>query len=136
EVDLLLGDGSTSTHAVRDVLPLFTIRRDRLRALVDDRRIVEGGAIVPVAWGDSRGVLDVRACGRCATCDAEVQAHRDVLLVAGMRPTQRERLRAAGIATIDQLAAATAPPAELNDEAFERLRTQARLQLETERSGA
>ena len=59
----------------------------------------------PIAWGDPRGELGVIACGRCATCDAEVVASRDLLLVAGMRPVQRERLRAAGITTIDELAA-------------------------------
>ena len=39
----------------------------------------------------------------CATCDAEVVASRDLLLIAGMRPVQRDRLRAAGIMTIDDL---------------------------------
>ena len=57
-----------------------------------------------IAWGDPRGELGVVACGRCATCDAEVVAARDLLLVAGMRPVQRDRLRTAGIATIDELA--------------------------------
>lgn len=39
EVDLLLGDGTTSTHRVDDVLPLFFVRRDRIRALIADRRV-------------------------------------------------------------------------------------------------
>ena len=47
----------------------------------------------PVAWGDPRYELD----GRCPTCDLEVQAHRDVLLVAGLRTTQRAALLEAGI---------------------------------------
>ncbi|WP_235008094.1 hypothetical protein [Microbacterium timonense] len=63
-----------------------------------------------IAWGDPRGELGVVACGRCATCDAEVVASRDLLLVAGMRPVQRERLRAAGVTTIEQPADAPAGP--------------------------
>ena len=129
EVDLLLGDGTTSTHRVDDLLPLFHVRRRRIRALIADRRIELGAAAEPIAWGDPRGELEVTACGRCATCEQEVIAQRDVLLVAGMRPVQRQRLREAGIATIDALAAATEPPARMNPEVFAGLRTQARLQL-------
>ena len=69
------------------------------------------------------------ACGRCATCDAEVVAHRDLLLVAGMRPVQRDRLRAGGITTIDDLAVAASGPKGMNPDTFAMLQTQARLQL-------
>ncbi|REC98774.1 uncharacterized protein DEU35_1886 [Microbacterium sp. AG157] len=131
EVQLLLGDGSTSTHRVDDLLPVFGLRRERLRALIADRRVDLGVAGPVIAWGDSRGDLGVIACGRCATCELEVVAHRDLLLVAGMRPVQRDRLRAGGIETIDRLAAASAPPAAMSADTFASLRTQARLQLES-----
>ncbi|MFE7846240.1 TM0106 family RecB-like putative nuclease [Microbacterium sp. NPDC057407] len=130
-VELLLGDGSVSEHEVDDLLPVFRLRRERLAALIADRRIDLGSAGAPIAWGDPRGDLDVMACGRCATCDAEVVASRDLLLVAGMRPVQRERLRAAGVRTIDELAGAPAGPAGMNPDTFGMLRTQARLQLES-----
>lgn len=129
EVDLLLGDGTTSTHRVSDVMPLFRVRRERLRALIADRRVELGAAGDAIAWGDPRGELDVVACGRCATCDAEVVAHRDLLLVAGMRPVQRARLREHGIRTIDELARAVDGPPRMRREVFEGLRTQARVQL-------
>ncbi|GAA3765519.1 TM0106 family RecB-like putative nuclease [Microbacterium kribbense] len=128
-VELLLGDGTTSVHRVDDIAPVFRLRRDRLRALVADRRLDLGAAGDAIAWGDQRGELAVVACGRCATCDLEVVASRDLLLVAGMRPTQRERLRDAGIRTIDDLAAASTPPAKMSTETFGLLRTQAALQL-------
>lgn len=130
-VELLLGDGSVSVHEVADLLPVFGLRRERLAALIADRRLELGAAGDPIAWGDPRGELGVMACGRCATCDAEVVASRDLLLVAGMRPVQRERLRAAGIHTIEQLAEAPAGPAGMNPDVFASLRTQARLQLES-----
>lgn len=130
-VELLLGDGTVSAHEVDDLLPVFRLRRARLRALVADRRLDLGADGPAIAWGDARGDLSVLACGRCATCDAEVVAARDLLLVAGMRPVQRDRLRAAGIATIDELAGAVTPPPGMNPDVFASLRTQARLQLES-----
>nr|WP_154923325.1 bifunctional RecB family nuclease/DEAD/DEAH box helicase [Microbacterium testaceum] len=131
EVQLLLGDGTTSTHRVDDLLPVFALRRERLRALIADRRVDLGAEGPVIAWGDARGDLGVVACGRCATCELEVVAHRDLLLVAGMRPVQRDRLRASGILTIDALAQATAAPAAMSADTFSSLRTQARLQLES-----
>lgn len=130
-VQLLLGDGSVSEHEVDDLLPVFSLRRERLAALIADRRLDLGPAGDPIPWGDPRGDLAVVACGRCATCDAEVVAYRDLLLVAGMRPVQRERLRAAGISTIEQLAHAPAGPSGMNPDVFSSLRTQARLQLQS-----
>ncbi len=134
-VELLLGDGSTSVHQVRDLLPVFSLRRERLRALIADRDLSSGAAGAAIPWGDDRGALHVIACGRCATCDLEVVAHRDLLLVAGMRPVQRERLRAAGIRTIDELAAAREAPERMSWDTFRNLRTQARLQLDSPAGG-
>ncbi|MDE0546190.1 bifunctional RecB family nuclease/DEAD/DEAH box helicase [Microbacterium sp. C7(2022)] len=134
-VQLLLGDGSVSEHDLDDIFPVFVLRRDRLAALVADRALDDGVAGAPLAWGDPRGELDVFACGRCATCDAEVVASRDLLLVAGMRPVQRARLRAAGITTIDDLATAPSPPKAMSADTFGMLRTQARLQLQSPAGG-
>ncbi|HYP72940.1 MAG TPA: DNA helicase, partial [Microbacterium sp.] len=134
-VELLLGDGTTSEHAVRDLMPVFRLRRERLRALIADRDLGAGAAGEAIAWGDERGALRIVACGRCATCDAEVIAHRDLLLVAGMRPVQRTRLREAGIRTIDDLAAAREAPERMSWDTFAGLRTQARLQLESPAGG-
>ncbi|MBS1674782.1 MAG: DNA helicase, partial [Actinobacteria bacterium] len=122
EVDLILGDRSLSTHRVSDLLPLFHVRRSRLRALIADRRVDEGAAGAPLAWGDDRGDLQVRACGRCATCELEVEAHRDLLLVARMRPVQRAKLRNAGIRTIDDLGATEDAPEGMSAETFHALR--------------
>ncbi|MGC5221306.1 TM0106 family RecB-like putative nuclease [Micromonospora sp. DT81.3] len=128
-VELLLGDGTVSAHAVDDLLPVFQLRRERLRAMIASQRPELGPDGPVVAWGDPAFV----ACGRCATCSLEVESHRDLLLVAGMRPTQRRRLASAGVATIEQLAAADACAANISPDAFTSLRIQARLQLETER---
>jgi len=135
-VDLILGDGTISTHAVDDLLPLFHVRRARLRALIADRGLETGAAGDALSWGDDRGDLEVVACGRCATCTEQVDAHRDLLMVARMRPVQRARLRAAGIETIDELAAAASAPEGMNVDTFESLRAQARLQLHADADDA
>lgn len=123
-VELLLGDGTTSTHRLDDIEPVYLLRRDRLRHLVDERVADDG----PVAWGDPRYAFD----GRCPTCDLEVQAHRDLLLVAGLRTTQRAHFVQAGITTIDGLAASSGPVGGVLDATLEGLRVQARLQLAAE----
>ncbi|MFV0373788.1 TM0106 family RecB-like putative nuclease [Microbacterium sp.] len=134
-VELLLGDGTVSSHLLRDLTPVYRLRRARLRALIADRDLPAGVAGAPLAWGDERGDLRVVACGRCATCDLDVIAHRDLLLVAGMRPVQRQRLRACGIRTVDDLAAATEAPPQMSADTFASLRTQARLQLDSPAGG-
>ncbi|RXZ48212.1 PD-(D/E)XK nuclease family protein, partial [Agromyces binzhouensis] len=123
-VELLLGDGTTSSHRLEDIEPVFLLRRDRLRQIVEERLADDG----PVAWGDPRYALD----GRCPTCDLEVQANRDLLLVAGLRITQRAHFHAAGITTIDELAASAGPVDGVLDATLEGLRVQARLQLAAE----
>ncbi|WP_241983575.1 MULTISPECIES: bifunctional RecB family nuclease/DEAD/DEAH box helicase [unclassified Cryobacterium] len=123
QVHLLLGDGRTSSHRLRDILPVYRKRRARLERLIDER-IADPE---PTPWGDPR----YTACGRCAACSVEVEAHRDVLLVAGMRLTQRRHLLEAGLTTIEALAASTGPVDGLVDATVVALRAQARLQLQS-----
>ncbi|WP_100812008.1 TM0106 family RecB-like putative nuclease [Microbacterium sp. BR1] len=127
-VELLLGDGTTSSHLVDDILPVYHLRYARLVELIESRHLERGPADAPAAWGDDRYF----ACGRCATCQIEVEASRDLLLVAGMRPLQRTKLRDAGIRTLDELSVAQAPPAKMNADVFGLLRTQAQLQRASE----
>jgi uncharacterized protein len=120
EVHLLLGDGTLSSHRLRDILPVYLDRRERLERLFDERLDA-----VAVEWGDERYAI----CGRCEVCVPEIEAHRDLLRVAGLRLTQRDRLRAAGIGTIDELAASTEPVAGIGGAALDALRDQARMQV-------
>lgn len=120
-VELLLGDGSVSVHRVDDILPVYRKRRERLLRIVEERLADTG----PVQWSDPRYTL----CGHCDACEAEIQAARDVLLVAGMRVTQRARLAEAGIHSIDELAASCAPVDGIAEATLAGMRTQARLQL-------
>ncbi|MCB1297726.1 MAG: TM0106 family RecB-like putative nuclease, partial [Microthrixaceae bacterium] len=126
-VELLLGDGTVSVHRIDDIMPVFARQWARLRALVAER----SAASAPAPWGDHR----YRACGRCEWCAPEVERERDLLLVAGMRPSQRSRLIESGITTIDALAEATAAPDAMPGEAFEGLRAQAQLQLRADAPG-
>lgn len=124
QVRLVLGDGSESRHAVADILPVYRERRARLERVLDEHRAEEG----PVTWGDARYL----ACGRCDVCAVHVTEHRDVLLVAGMRTTQRARLAAAGVRTIDDLASSTGPVAGLAERTLTVLRDQAAMQVAQE----
>lgn len=127
-VELLLGDGTVSTHSAATLLPVFALRVARLQQLIRGRQIERGAELTPLAWGDA----SVFACGRCASCEEQLHAHDDVLLVAGMRPAQRERLRAAGILTKADLAEMSLAPEGMPADAFSALRLQAELQEKSE----
>ncbi|RUQ98241.1 TM0106 family RecB-like putative nuclease [Labedella endophytica] len=127
EVDVILGDGTVSTHLVADILPVYRRRRNRLVRIVQERL----DDTEPVRWDDPRYTID----GRCADCEREIQERRDVLLVARVRLTQRERLRAARVTTIDELAARTEPVEGIATATLEGLREQAELQLQAPSDG-
>ena len=120
EVELALGNGTLMSYPVRELLPVYRSRRGALQELLD--RHYGGGA--PVQWGDE----SVWACLRCPECELEIKARNDVLLVAGLRTSQRARLIDAGIATIGQLAERSGPITGLSAAASGNLELQARLQ--------
>ena len=120
-VHLLLGDGTTSSHRLDDITPVFLDRLARLRLMLDDR-VADSAAI---EWG----APGYTACGRCAECSVQVELSRDVLLVAGVRGTQRLRLLEAGIRTVDDLAHSTGDVPGIGAAPLEKLRDQARMQL-------
>jgi predicted RecB family nuclease len=126
-VHIILGDNRTSTHALRDILPVYRKRRARLQQIIDGRM----ADAQPTAWGDPR----YTACGRCAHCSEQVELHGDVLLVAGMKLTQRLKLNEAGIATIEQLADRQTPVPGLADGTLASLQEQAAMQLTTTADG-
>ncbi|WP_017793579.1 TM0106 family RecB-like putative nuclease [Leucobacter salsicius] len=106
EAVLILGDGSRSVHRVADVAPVFRSRRARLHEILLERATAVGSdgrvaSAAPVAWG----APGVWACGRCEVCEPELTTYRDPLLIAGMRRAHRDRLIAAGLDTIDRVAA-------------------------------
>ncbi|MCW2523032.1 MAG: hypothetical protein JWO63_1367 [Frankiales bacterium] len=121
QVHLLLGDGQTSSHDLVDLRPVYRERRARLEQILDvhvaDRDIVR--------WNDERFL----ACGRCEVCQQQVREHRDLLMVANLRISQRRLLREAGIETIDQLATSSEAVAGVRSRTLTTLRAQAALQV-------
>jgi predicted RecB family nuclease len=125
---LILGDRTTVDYPVDDLIPVYRQQRDHLRDLLDAHLASDA----PVAWGDPA----VTACMRCECCVPNVVEDDDVLLVAGMRMTQRETLTAEGINTVEELAASTGPVDGMAASTLAGLRTQARLQVAERDTGA
>ncbi|GAB2461381.1 TM0106 family RecB-like putative nuclease [Xylanimonas ulmi] len=123
-VDLVLGDGATTTHALLDIEPVYAVRRRRIEEL----RAEVSAATESVEWGDGR----YTACGRCPVCEEQIQASRDVLLVANLNVNQRRVLHATGIVTIDDLAISAGAVPGIGAATLENLRLQARLQIAAE----
>ncbi|MCV7223566.1 TM0106 family RecB-like putative nuclease [Mycolicibacterium elephantis] len=118
---LILGDRTTVDYPVDDLVPVYRQQRDHLRELLDTH--LASGA--PVDWGDPA----VGACMRCECCVPNVVKDDDVLLVAGMRLTQRDTLIDHGIDTVAKLARSTGPVDGIAGSTLAGLRTQARLQV-------
>ncbi|WP_019970860.1 TM0106 family RecB-like putative nuclease [Mycobacterium sp. 141] len=119
EVELVLGDSAVASYPVDELLGVYRPRRAALQRLLDEHL----AAGRPVSWDD-----DVRACFRCPECAEQVGAHDDLLLVAGMRVSQRARLIDAGITTVAGLARHEGPVAGLHPRILTNLTAQARLQ--------
>ncbi|MGV0835911.1 TM0106 family RecB-like putative nuclease [Mycolicibacterium thermoresistibile] len=121
EVELVLGDGGTVRYRVDELIPVYAPRRTALERLLDGH-LAAGAA---VRWEDE----SVRACFRCPECRIQVEATDDLLLVAGMRVSQRARLLDAGIATRTALAQHSGPVDGLPARTVSALTAQARLQV-------
>lgn len=127
QVHLVLGDRTTTTHDLADIAPVYRTQRAELERVIAERM----SETEELHWGDPR----YSSCGRCTICQTEVQQHRDLVLVAGMRLDQRTKLIRQGVRTIDDLADRTAAVPGMSRSTQDRLVRQARLQTETERSG-
>lgn len=122
---IILGTGERSDHPYADILPVLQVQRERLFALVAERRAEGAATNAPVAWGDDRYSI----CGNCDWCKQEIAATGDTRGVAGMTLAQRSKLRSTGVTTIAGLASSVGPVKGIGGLTLERLRAQARLQL-------
>ncbi|HEY3465002.1 MAG TPA: TM0106 family RecB-like putative nuclease [Amycolatopsis sp.] len=124
---LWLGDGSTRTLRVEDFRPLV----ERLRSRLRDRP----PRLPARLWADERPAC--AGCGFARHCASAREADRDLSLVAGMRSDQRRKLTAAGLGSIDALAAAEPGdrPRDLSVTSFSALRAQAALQVRQDATG-
>lgn len=127
EADLELGDGTVVRYRVDELIPVYRSRRVVLQRLLDGH-YASGNA---VRWDDP----GVRACFRCPLCTEQLRATDDLLLVAGMRVTQRERLLDAGVTTVDELAKHTPQVPGLTPGVLGRLTAQAKLQVRQRDTG-
>jgi len=121
----ILGDGSIATFASDDVRSYY--RRLKERFLAND-------------FNAPTYPEPVAQCDRCrwiGRCDATRRSDDYLSIVAGMRRSQIQRLGSTEITTVAELAAAgdDARPAKMETATFEKLRAQARLQVEFRDTG-
>ncbi|WP_072806920.1 TM0106 family RecB-like putative nuclease [Rhodococcoides yunnanense] len=124
---LMLGDGSTTDHARKDLLPVYRRQRAHLEEIIDEH-VADGD---PAEWGDPRYSM----CGRCEMCDEQVVARDDLLFVAGLNGGQRAHLNAAGITTVVELARSEGAVEDMSARTLLALRSQAAVQIAQRNSG-
>ena len=101
EIRLILGDGTHSIHDVEESMNDYLEQRKALLQLMHQR--IEDPD--PTLWGDDRYL----ACGTkgCPACSEQIALHDDLFMIAGLRKTQRDKLRVAGFHTVLDFAAAS-----------------------------
>ena len=118
--ELYLGGGRFKSYATDQFWAWYQLLRSRYR---DFRQTFDAAVIPEDSPGDH--------ISWTAFIEQRLESNRDLMLVAGMRQTQRLKLKAAGVNTIEALA--TQPGgfaiAGFNSEALHELRQQAELQL-------
>jgi uncharacterized protein len=127
DAELELGDGTVVRYRLSDLMPVYRSQRAQLQRLLDEHHAA-GRA---VRWDDA----GVQACFRCPLCEEQLRAIDDLLLVAGMRVSQREKLIDAGVTTVAELAGCTRPVPGLGAQPLGRLTAQARLQMRQRDTG-
>src|SRR6202044_2269210 len=127
EAELVLGNGNAVSYRLAELIPVYREQRARLQQLLDNH--YAGGA--PVCWEDE----NVRACFRCPVCEEQVRAADDLLLVAGMRVTQRAKMIDAGITTLSELANHAGPVDNVSARSLAKLVAQANLQVRQREAG-
>ncbi|MDT5273607.1 MAG: hypothetical protein QOG95_539 [Mycobacterium sp.] len=127
EAELVLGNGAAVRYRVDELIPVFLEQRARLQHLLDEH-YAHG---TPVRWDDER----VRACFRCPACEEQVRATDDLLLVAGLRVSQRAKLIDAGIDTVAELADRAGPIEDIPVRTLDKLIAQAKLQVRQRDTG-
>jgi uncharacterized protein len=127
EVLLILGDDTTLAYPIDELRPVYRRQRAALQSLLDEH--LAGGEAVD--WADQR----VRACLRCADCQVKLQETDDLLLVAGMRVSQRAKLIDAGLTTVLGLAGHVGAVKDLPARTVASLTAQAALQMRERDTG-
>lgn len=124
---LHLSNGRRTEHNGTDLAVVAKHRILHLSGLIDSAL----QRTDPWPW-DAEGV---NACGFCPWCRQAQDEHRDVHLVWGVRRASRNALKAAGVHTIEDLAAQATAPETIDRFTWASLHERARLQLNEERTG-
>ena len=131
EVRLVLGDGTHSIHDVDSLLLDYKDQRRELLNLLEER--VKNPDATP--WDDARYV----ACGTkgCPACVEQIALTDDLFQLAGLRKTQRSKLKLAGFQTLTEFASATRKEVltrttGIGQDTLAQLHTQAFLQRQTQ----
>lgn len=123
-VHVVLGDGRRESFLTRDFAAYSRRLRARLEGFIERPPSTRPEPVV--------------ACSLCRwrdRCDAAWEANDSLVLVAGIRRSQRDRLEAAGIGTMTTLGEGNAPVSGLDRDILAGLRQQARLQTARRQGG-
>lgn len=138
---VILGDRSLELFSEAEVVPVMLLARAELDQKIDefvalyDARKIES-FLADFKWSCTRKALcDI--CEYPELCDVKRHENDELVLVHNINGSQVEKLQAAGIHTVAQLASTPpeARPANLDEAIFNRLRSQAEAQTMSKQTG-
>src|SRR5438128_2009070 len=142
---VILGNGTDEEQRFKDYGAYYRSVKRRFEHVVFPSPFAgEGPAVSPSPSGGGQGggttypdpVDHCRICRWIDVCELRRRQDDHLCLVAGMRRDQTRRLQLAGIPTMATLAASPAEPIQgINQAALDRLRRQAKLQVERKEAG-
>ncbi|WP_264785383.1 TM0106 family RecB-like putative nuclease [Aquiluna sp. KACHI24] len=129
---LLLGSRTIVDFEEGEIVPATRLARDELVRTIESITS-DGDAAVARKLDDFTWHCDSNSeCSICEypeLCEDDRLATSDLLLVAGLGGSLRSKLIAAGLDTMDELAAAREKPHTVSLQTFERVRAQAQIQI-------
>lgn len=128
QVSLWLGSDEVSTHDLADIEPVYRHRMARLRAVVDDLLRIRDTRGEGARWADEKYDF----CGECAACKVAIEQTDDLLKIAGIRRTQRAKIKNSGLHTLKAFADSHRDIPGLDPRVRTNLRLQAQAQRVTE----
>ena len=130
-VRIVLGDGTHSVHEIETLRAPYLAMRAEVMVLME-RRVADPD---PVSWRDPF----YSPCGnkKCPACSEQILIEDDVLQIAGIRKTQRDKIMTGGFGTLRDFAQASREEARdaipgIGRDTLEDLHLQARFQVATQ----
>jgi uncharacterized protein len=136
EHGLILGNRTLFTLKEYEIVPATRLARERLEATIHDVQVTDRAELLADFTWHCSGNKQCEICEYPEQCKENREATSDLLLVAGLGKSLRDKLLKAGITTLGELANTNLSSVkDVSKQSFERFKAQAKIQETSRASG-